>query len=125
MSLFSQLCEAIGAKRPGSTGKKEAEQGASEDRKLVRKRQHLIEGFIVSDKMLTPRPCTVRDLTHFGSQVDLWDDIRPALLDPGLTLYLAADRKEVACNVAWVRGRSIGLRFTSSMRPATRRYGKA
>lgn len=93
-------------------------------RAVRRKKERLSEGFIASDRMITPRPCSIRDLTVLGSRVDLWEEISPSLLLTGVTLYSVADRKEVQCEVSWQRGNSLGLRFKGPFREPSRNYKK-
>jgi hypothetical protein len=92
-------------------------------RTLVRKRQRLMDGFLASDRMLTPRPCTICDMNPLGGKVELWNgDIKSSLLGDRVTLYITGDKKEVDCKVMWRKENSMGLRFTSGFHPPTRRY---
>ena len=91
-------------------------------RNLIRRRERLSEGFLTSEQMLTPRPCTLRDMTLLGCRVDLWDDIHPSLIKNGVTLYSLKDKTEVDAVIAWHRGVSLGLRFTCALREPRRNY---
>lgn len=108
-----------------SAGSRRA-RGASDPppgRALTRKRQRLQDGFISSEGMLTPRACTLRDMTALGGCVEIWDQtIKPGLLVGPLTLYIPGDRHEVDCTVAWRRDNLLGLKFVSPFRPPTRSY---
>lgn len=93
------------------------------ERRLVRRRQHLIDGFIASDNMFAPRPCTVCDMTALGGKVELWNgDIKSSALADRVKLYITGDRSEVDCKVVWRKDTKIGLEFTSAFHPPTRRY---
>lgn len=91
-------------------------------RNLIRRRERLSEGFISSERMLTPRPCAIRDMTLLGCRVDLWEDIHPSMLQDGVTLYSLKDRKEADAEVVWHRGVSLGLRFRTGLRETKRTY---
>ena len=99
-------------------------EAATFERIALRKAQRLQEGFVWSERMLTPRACSIRDASATGARVDIWDEtVKPSLLGGDLTLYFCGDRNEVDCSAMWRKGHSIGLRFTSRFRPPTRRYG--
>jgi hypothetical protein len=95
----------------------------AERRAMTRRRQRLIDGFVFSARVPTPRPCTVCDMTAKGSKVQIWnDDARPLLLGECVTLYIAGDRKEVDGEVIWRRENAMGVRFTSAFRAPKRPY---
>jgi hypothetical protein len=59
-----------------------------------------------------------------GARVELSTGPAKAdMLQGPLTLYFAADKQEIDCDVIWRAGASIGVRFTGPYRPPTRRYG--
>lgn len=90
---------------------------------LTRKRQRLMDGFLVSEGMLAPRACTVRDMTALGATVDIWDTgIKASLLHGTVTLYIPGDRKEVDCAVVSRKEGSLGLKFLGRFRERTRKY---
>lgn len=124
MIAFHKLLAAFGwGKQPTQTTARKMGDDLDAMRALVRKRQRLQDAFIVSDKMIKPRACTLLNMTHLGGAVEIWDDtLKDGLLNGEVTLYLPADRKEVVCAVKWRRENSVGLKFVSPMREPTRGY---
>lgn len=121
MELLYRLGVALGLLRPSSASPGPAK--AASQRGLARKRQRMQDGFVSSEGMLTPRACTVWDMTALGGRVEIWDhSVKPALLRGRLTLYLPGDRKEVECAVVWRRENALGLKFMSPLRAPTRSY---
>ena len=103
--------------------KKKKDAESTFERTTASKPQRMKDGFLWADGMLTPRPCTIRDMTVLEAEVSLWhDDIKPSLLRGPLKLYSCADGKEVDCTVAGRKGDALGLRFTSKFREPSRRY---
>lgn len=93
------------------------------ERTTASKPQRMKDGFLWAEGMLTPRPCTISDMTVLEAEVSLWhDDIKPSLLRGPLKLYSCADGKEVDCTVAGRKGGKLGLRFTGKFREPSRRY---
>lgn len=124
MSLLQKFLAAFGAGAKRRDEQAEPFGDADSKRALTRKKQRLHDGFIVSDGMLQPRACTLRDMTALGGCVDIWDtSVKAALLRGAVTLYIPGDRKEVDCAVVWRRENSLGLKFTSPFRAPTRSYG--
>ncbi|HEX2843225.1 hypothetical protein [Hyphomicrobium sp.] len=124
MSLLEKFLAALGAAAKRRNERSEPVEGEASKRALTRKKQRLHDGFIVSEGMLQPRACTLRDMTALGGCVDIWDtSVKAALLRGPVTLYIPGDRKEVDCAVVWRRENSLGLKFTSSFRSPTRSYG--
>ncbi len=124
MSLLHKFLASLGlgADRQGRQTAQSAD--ADSQRVLTRKKQRLHDGFIVSEGMLQPRACTLRDMTALGGCVDIWDtSVKAGLLRGTVTLYIPGDRKEVDCAVVWRRENSLGLKFTSPFRSPTRSYG--
>jgi hypothetical protein len=123
MSLFQKLAIALGLQDAHETAPCSRAADAS-GRALARKRQRLQEGFVVSEGMLVPRACTLRDMTPLGGSIEVWDrGIKASLLAGPLTLYLPSDKKEVDCAVVWRRDNSLGLKFISPFRAPRRTYG--
>jgi hypothetical protein len=90
---------------------------------LTRKRQRLLDGFLISEGMLTPRACTVRDMTALGATVDIWDaGLKASLLHGSITLYIPGERREVECTVISRQAGSLGLKFMGRFRERTRKY---
>lgn len=93
------------------------------ERTTASKPQRMKDGFLWAEGMISPRPCTIRDMTVLEAEIALWrDDIKPSLLSGPLKLYSCADGKEVDCSVAGRKGDTLGLRFTSAFHAPSRRY---
>lgn len=93
------------------------------DRKTAVKPQRMKDGFIWGEGMISPRPCTIRDMSLLEAEIALWyDDIKPALLRGPLKLYSCADQKEVDCTLAGRAGDKLGLRLNGKFRAPSRRY---
>lgn len=125
MSLFRKLAEALGLRTAEKkrAKPKRGQPAPNNGRALARKRQRLLDGFIVSEGMLSPRACTLRDVSALGASVEIWDQsVKPALLRDRLTLYIPSDRKEVDCDIVWKRDNAVGLKFSSPFRKPTRTY---
>jgi len=121
--LTSQILNAAPWRKGDAAGLSRAKKEPKFERAVVRKPQRMKEGYLWAEGMINPRPCTIRDMSLIGAQVDIWqDDIKPALLRGTLKLYSCADQKEVECTVAGRKGDALGLRFTGTFRPPSRRY---
>jgi hypothetical protein len=108
-------------KTPAKKGKKS--DNPTFERKTAPKPQRMKDGFIWGEGMISPRPCTIRDMSLLEAEIALWyDDIKPALLRGPLKLYSCADQKEVDCTLAGRAGDKLGLRLTGKLRPPSRRY---
>lgn len=122
MDLLRKLAEALGLREPQKKPGRHA-VGRDPNRAVNRKRMRLLDGFIVTDGMLQPRACTVRDVSPLGACVEIWDDsVKPALLRNRLTLFIPSDGKEVDCDIMWKRNNAIGLKFASPFRDPSRKY---
>jgi len=87
--------------------------------------QRLKDGYVWSEKMILPRPCTIRDLSPLTAQVILWeDDVKPAQLTGRLVIYSSADRKEADCTLEQRNGKTLNLRLSGPFRAPTRSYSK-
>ena len=123
MSLFQKIAAALGWGGGPAAKTKRHPSEPRNNRAVIRKRQRLLEGFIVSEGMLTPRACTLRDVSALGACIEIWDDsVKPALLRNRITLYIPSDGKEVDCDVMWKRDNAIGLKFASPFRAPRRSY---
>lgn len=81
------------------------------------------EGYLWGESLIMPRPCTIRDMSPLTAQIVLWhDDIKPQYLARPLKLYSSSDRQEVDCIVTGTEDNILSLRFTSALRPPTRKY---
>lgn len=124
MSLIRKLLTAVGLQGLLALApQKPAAAEANSQRAVVRKRQRLQDAFIVSEGMLAPRACTLREMTPLGGSIEVWDGaIKPSLLAGLVTLYLPGDHKEIDCAVKWRRENAIGFKFVSGFRPPRRAY---
>jgi hypothetical protein len=85
--------------------------------------QRMRSGFVWTEKLIKPRACMIRDLSTGGARVEvLGDPIKMSLLIDGVKLYFETEKHEIACNVAWVRGSAMGLKFDGRPRPPSRKY---
>lgn len=81
------------------------------------------EGYLWGESLIMPRPCTIRDMSPLTAQIVLWhDDIKPQYLARPLKLYSSSDRQEADCIVTGSDNNILSLRFTSALRPPTRKY---
>lgn len=124
MNVFAKLAEMLGLGSASKADMKKRTGGAPDNKRtLTRKRMRLVDGFIITDGMLAPRACTLRDVSALGACIEIWDDaVKPALLRDRLTLYIPSDRKEVDCDIVWKRNNAIGLKFASPFRAPRRTY---
>jgi hypothetical protein len=92
------------------------QKGASR-RRAVRKPQRLVEGVAEWPTMLYGRRCALKDISLSGARIELSeDDTNASRLPNEFTLRIVPDRKQVACEVVWRRGRLAGLRFIGPMK---------
>lgn len=120
MTLWKSLVSSL-------SGEETSRSKAASDRSLkpedFRRPQRLKEGFIWSEGMIMPRPCTIRDMSPITAQIVLWhDDIKPHLLTRPLKLYSSADKKEADCVVSGRDANVLSLRFMSAFHAPTRKY---
>jgi hypothetical protein len=119
------IWESLSAKFSGAGAAKSQKRDPAElERNSVRRRQRMMDGFIWSEGMISPRACTIRDMSATGAQVVLWEsNVKANLLKGTVKLYSSGDRKEVDCTVVRREGDTLGLRLTSGFREPTRKYG--
>jgi len=87
--------------------------------------QRLKDGFIWSERMILPRPCTIRDMSPLTAQIVLWtDDVKATQIVGPLVIYSCADRKEADCTLSSRVGSTLNLRLSGPFRAPTRTYGK-
>ncbi|WP_295558811.1 hypothetical protein [uncultured Hyphomicrobium sp.] len=85
--------------------------------------RRLKEGYIWSESLIMPRPCTIKDMSPLTVQIVLWhDDIKPQVFSRPLKLFSSSDRKEADCVVVARENNVVSLRFTSAFRAPTRTY---
>ena len=97
---------------------------SEERRRVKRRQQRLVEGFLWSDRMAFSKACNIRNVSVSGARVELSTDPAKANMLRGLlTLYFKADKQEIDCEVIWRAGSSIGVQFVGPYRAPTRRYG--
>jgi len=105
--------------RPSRPGVKRGE----EQRRMRRIPQRMRSGYVWTEKLITPRACMFKDLSASGARVEvLGEPIKPSLLLDGLKLYFDTEKHEIACSVAWIKGRTMGLKFDGRPRPPSRKY---
>jgi len=116
MTLWKTLVSSISGEEPSRTSK-----ALNPDQ--FRHAQRLKEGFLWSEGMIMPRPCTIRDMSPLTARIVLWhDDIKPHLLARPLKLYSSADKKEADCVVAGRDANVLSLRFLSPFHAPSRKY---
>ncbi len=80
-------------------------------------------GYLWADRLITPRPCMIKDLSHRGARVEvIGDPIKPTLLSDGVKLYFDTEKHEIQCSMRWNKGQTFGLRFESGPKPPSRKY---
>ena len=98
------------AAEKAAKGRSARMQAAPPTRSTVRKRQRMTDGYIWSEAMLKPRPCTIKDMSALGAQIEIWNDEIKAHAAPGLAQALSSsDSNEVDCKMTWRKGNSAGL----------------
>lgn len=109
----------------GGAGTKRSLSKKAEERRLgIRRPQRMSQGYIRSEVMASSKPCSIRNISTSGARIDvLSDTIKTHALLDGITLYFAAERREIDCEVMWRKERSIGVRFVGPYRTPTRKYG--
>jgi len=120
MVLWDSIASLFGQKGQPTvpTGKRGADL-----RSTVRVPQRMRSGYVWHEKLISPRPVTIKDLSIGGARVDiLGEPIKAALLADGLKLYFDTEKHEIPCRMAWLRGRSVGLRFEGRPRAPSRKY---
>ncbi len=122
MLLLKTITALFRGQTKDSTRGKRAGGGA-DLRRTRRIPQRMRNGYVWTDKLITPRPCMVRDLSTGGARVEiLGDPIKMSLLLDGVKLYFESEKHEVPCAVAWMKGSLLGLRFEGRPRPPSRKY---
>lgn len=122
--ILQKIYSALGWPLPQAGRARSA--AASPDRprrSLERKRQRLLDAFVVSEGMIAARACTVVDLTALGAAIQIWDaNVKASLISGNVLLYIPSDNKEVPCTVQWRRDGKLGLKFSGPFRAPTRSY---
>jgi PilZ domain len=66
-------------------------------------------GWLILEGSFAARPCTVLDMSDSGARIEVSD---PGAVPAKLRLAFSRDvRTGRACEVAWQRGRTIGVKF--------------
>ncbi len=116
MALWKTLVSSLSRE----SGEKGAGRLTPEDFRAPRRMR---EGYLWSDSLIMPRPCTIRDMSPLTARIVLWhDDIKPQFLARPLKLYVSTDRQEADCIVAGRENNVLSLRLTSAFRAPTRTY---
>lgn len=120
MAIWKTLVSTLSGDHPSKPTKSDGRTLKPTD---FRNPQRMKEGYIWSEGMIMPRPCTIRDMSPLTAQIVLWqEDIKPHLLARPLKLYSSADKKEADCVVASSDGNVLSLRFLGAFKVPTRRY---
>lgn len=120
MTLWKTLVSSLSGDEASRVAKSDGRSLKPDD---FRRPQRMKEGFIWSEGMIMPRPCTIRDMSPLTAQIVLWhDDIKAHLLARPIKLYSSADKKEADCVVASRDANVLSLRFMSAFRAPTRKY---
>lgn len=118
-TITSKLFPGKNASTRGGPGGKRGE----DLRSVVRMPQRMRGGYLWADRLITPRPCMIKDLSHKGARVEVvGDPIKPTLLSDGVKLYFDTEKHEIQCSVAWCKGQMFGLRFEGRPKPPSRKY---
>lgn len=102
-----------------------AHKGTGVDCRRIMRRvpQRMKFGYLWNDGLLTPRLCSIKDLSVSGAKVQNVDDeIKPHIIRDGVRLYFADEKHEIICSLAWVKGNTMGLRFESRPLKPSRHY---
>jgi hypothetical protein len=119
---FLETINTLFRGKAASTRGKAGKSGA-DLRRTRRIPQRMRSGFVWTEKLITPRPCMLRDLSTGGARVEiLGDPIKMSLLIDGVRLYFETEKHEILCSVAWVKGSTMGLKFEGRPRPPSRKY---
>lgn len=120
MALLDSITSLFGKKEQASTAS--VRRGA-ELRRTVRVPQRMRSGFLWHERLISPRPVVIKDLSVGGARVDiLGEPIKAALLADGVKLYFDTEKHEIQCRMAWIKGKSMGLRFEGRPYPPSRKY---
>jgi len=116
MALWKTLVSSLSGDAAAASGRALKPQNFREPRRMR-------EGFLWSESLIMPRPCTIRDMSPLTAQIVLWhDDIKPQVFARPLKLYVSSDRQEADCVVTGRANNVLSLRLTSAFRAPTRAY---
>jgi hypothetical protein len=87
-----------------------------DERRFAQRRTSILPGVIQSDGMHGALSCVVRDLSSTGAQIDLKLDKSSVVdsasaLPKSFLLILTREDAAIACEVAWRKAKSVGVRF--------------
>jgi hypothetical protein len=106
-----------------ANGSKNGGKRGEELRRFVRVPQRMRGGFLWNEKLISARPCMIKDISVTGARVELLGDpVKAGLLADGVKLYFNTEKHEIVCSVAWAKGKALGLRFQGKPRPPSRTY---
>lgn len=121
MALWKTLVSSLSGDDASRSKKKP--EGRALSPEDFKRPQRLKEGYLWSEGMIMPRPCTIRDMSPLTAQIVLWhDDIKPHLLARPIKLFSSADNKEADCVVTGREANVLTLRFMSAFRAPSRKY---
>ena len=98
----------------------------ADDRRWARRKPGLMAGLIAYHPVKPPVDCIIRDMSATGAKLEVggtWGDSFNSAQDvpDRITLLMRLDKTEVECEVMWRRTKQLGVRFTGSMRPLSRK----
>lgn len=100
---------------------KPAPEANGDERRFAQRKARSLPAYLLSDRISAAVPAVVRDLSSTGAKIEivLGRDTPVTSADglpANMTLYMVSDSIEVDVSIAWRRGNSIGVRFTSMSR---------
>lgn len=103
-----------------------AQKAKEDDRRWAGRKPGLLAGMIAYHPVKPPVECVIRDMSATGAKIEVggsWGDSFNSAQDvpDRVTLFLRLDKTEVDCEVMWRRTKQFGVRFTSGMRPLSRK----
>lgn len=103
-----------------------AKKAAADERRFAQRRGGLIPAMISVHPLKPVTVCMVADMSSTGARLELdesWggDAFSGDEIPDDFVLIYKRDRVEVDCMVVWRKAHSLGIRFSSAMRPSTRK----
>lgn len=94
---------------------------SNDDRRFAQRKPRSLPAFLLSDRVSTPVPAIVRDLSSTGAKIELVLGRDTPIssadgLPANMVLFMVSDSIEVDVTVAWRAGNFIGVSFTSMSR---------
>ena len=103
-----------------------AKKAKADERRWAGRKQGVLAGLIAYHPVKAPVDCIIRDMSATGAKLEVggsWGDSFNSAQDvpDHITLLMRLDKTEVDCEVMWRRTKQLGVRFTGSMRPLSRK----